>query len=156
MNFWNCHWWSSEVADTYLLFCRLYSWLRNNNGHQYCIYMHVSCIVKPCSHNTLTRGVLPYVVQNFLNIIITNNFRTCTCFGNKETIILNCIKSWFFFMKITLALGCFSWTVTQWITSQFNIVCFYYQIGDRSDSTVYIKSKVKAAEEVNIQLFSEY
>ena len=29
----------------------------------------------------------------------------------------------------------------------------FYQIGDRSDSTVYIKSKVKAAEEVDTKLF---
>lgn len=28
-------------------------------------------------------------------------------------------------------------------------LCVFHQIGDRSDSTVYIKSKVKAAEEVN-------
>ena len=28
-------------------------------------------------------------------------------------------------------------------------LCVFHQIGDRSDSTVYIKSKVKAAEEVS-------
>lgn len=31
----------------------------------------------------------------------------------------------------------------------------FLQIGDRSDSTVYIKSKVKAAEEVNVNIESE-
>ena len=50
-----------------------------------------------------------------------------------------------------------AWLVTDWwYLDSFDVVaylnfflCFVSQIGDRSDSTVYIKSKVKAAEEVN-------
>lgn len=50
-------------------------------------------------------------------------------------------------------------TGSKWLSCSLYEVLFiallFLQIGDRSDSTVYIKSKVKAAEEVNVNIESE-